>query len=193
MPYEGVKFKTEMIGKEIPDDQRLEELKSWCKLFHDNGLAPLYEGGSYGNLSFRIKKGSNSFIITASNSSLGESVSNDCFAIVENVDLEKGIVYAKGIRKPSSEAMLHYAIYNKRKDINAVFHGHCKKISLNPEKLGIPITKQEEPYGTKELVNRVLEILDNEFFLEMKNHGFLALGKTMEQAGELALRIYEKL
>jgi len=108
------------------------------------------------------------------------------------MDLESGIVYAIGSRKPSSEAMVHYAIYHARPDIQAVFHGHCDKISRDAEKLGIPITSREEPYGTIALVERVLESLDGLDFLEMRNHGFLALGKSLDDAGNLALKFLKK-
>ncbi len=191
MVYEGVKFKTEMIGKDLPCDPRLEKLKYWCKIFHEKGLAPPYKNGSYGNLSFRLKDG-NAFIVTASHTSLADCTTNDKFVKVSHVDLAKGVVYATGSRKPSSESMLHYAIYDARPDIQAIFHGHCEKISKNAEKLGIPITHKEEPYGTINLVKRVLEILDDSYFLEMRNHGFLSFGKSLDQAGNRALEFLEK-
>lgn len=191
--YEGVKFRTEMKGTEVPSDSRLEKLSYWCKIFHDKNLAPPYEGGSYGNLSFRIKEGENSFIITASSSSLADSSSNDRFATVERVDLDKGIVYAFGKRKPSSEAILHWEIYNQRPFVNAIFHGHCEEISANVEKLGIIETKRKHPYGTLALVKSVIEVLGNHNFLEMKGHpGFLALGKTIDEAGELSLEMLKR-
>lgn len=191
MAYEGVKFTPEMVSTQIPTDPRLEKLKYWCTLFHEKKLAPPYSGGSYGNLSFRLEPGKNSFIITASQSSLGET-ENDRFVTVNSIDLEKGIVNAEGIRQPSSEAMVHYAIYEARPDIQAIFHGHCESISSKAEQLGIPITSQEEESGTIELVNRVLEIAGDANFLEMKNHGFIALGTSLDEAGQLTLEMYEK-
>ncbi len=169
MVYEGVKFKTKMIGKKPPNDPRLKELKYWCKVFHDKSLAPPYKGGSYGNLSFRLKKGQDKFIITASSSDLNKSNTNDKFVTIQKVDLKAEKVYAIGLRKPSSETMIHAAIYHARPEVNAIFHGHCDKISKNAKKLGIPITSKEEPYGTIQLVNRVLEILDNNYFLKMND------------------------
>jgi methylthioribose-1-phosphate isomerase len=189
--YVGVKFKTEMIDETIPENSyQLEKLKYWCKVFHDKNLAPPYEGGSYGNLSYRT--GGNSFIITASSHSLEKSCSNDSFVSVDSVDFQNGIVCAKGSKKPSSEAMVHASIYNERKDIQAIFHGHSSEISLRAKELGIPETKKEEPYGTIELVNAILEILDYNSFIEMKNHGFISLGKTLDEAGNLALEYMRK-
>ncbi len=185
--YSGVKFKTEMLAKDTPSDPRIEELKYWCKIFDEKGLAPPYEGGSYGNLSFRLRKDKNEFIITASQSGLADSTTNDRFVSVLSVDLKKSIVYAKGLRKPSSGSMLHFAIYQKRKDIQAIFHGHCQIISAKASSLKIPTTTREEPYGTISLVKRVLEIVDKKNFLEMKNHGFISLGRTLDEAGNLVL------
>ncbi len=191
MTYKGIKFKTKIISKNLPRGIRLETLKHWCKIFHDKGLAPYYEGGSYGNLSYRLEEGKDEFVITASNSSLKDSISDDRFTVVHNVNIN-GIVSYSGTRKPSSEAMLHYRIYNKRKDIGAIFHGHCPEISLKAEKLGIPITKKQEHYGTLKLVNSVLDILNENNFIEMKNHGFLSLCNSMTEAGSLTLEVYDK-
>lgn len=184
MLYSGVKFKTKILSNKIPKDSRIKDLKYWCKLFHEKELAPPYKGGSYGNLSFRLKE--NEFVITTANTSLSKT-EDDCFAKVDFCDFKRGIVNAHGPKNPSSESMVHYAIYKKRKDVNAVFHGHCDKILLNSKKLKIPETKKEEPYGTVELVDSILNILDDNNFLIMKNHGFLAFGKTIKEAGELTL------
>ena len=197
--YIGVKFVTEMIGKEIPKDSiNLEKLKHWCKIFHDKNLAPPYEGGSYGNLSFRVKD--NFFIITASSSGLCDSTTNDRFVSVNSIDLEKGIVKATGSRKPSSEAMVHYIIYKERPDVKFVFHGHCaeitKLIKENPKKakeLGIVFTDREDPYGTLALVESVKKVLGKNNYIEMLGHGFLALGKTAEEAGNLSLDMFKKV
>jgi len=178
MAYEGVKYRTVMLGTELPEDPRLPLLKHWCKLFHENDFSPLYDGGSFGNLSMRCDRG---FIITASNTGL-DKISDDGFVLVSRI--EDGVVYATGQKKPSSEAMVHKAIYDARPEINAVFHGHCEEISRNAERLGIPITSKEEPYGTRALVDRVLERLEGNF-LEMQNHGFISLGKTLDEAGKL--------
>ena len=181
-----------MLKKEAPQDERLKELKYWCKTFHEKDLAPAYEGGSYGNLSFRVAEHKDKFIITASKNSLENFASDDSFVTVSCVDLKNGIVRAFGNKEPSSEAMLHYAIYKQRPDLNAIFHGHCKQISSNIKRLGITETKKEESYGTLKLVNRVLDVLGEEPFLEMKNHGFISLGKTIQEAGEQTLRIFKE-
>ena len=190
--YHGVKFITKIIDLEVPKDSRIEELKYWCKVFHDYNLAPPYKDGSYGNLSFRLQNNEDPFIITGVRVGLKNKLSQDSFVTVSSCDLEKRRVSIHGVREPSSESMLHFAIYHQRKDVNAIFHGHSKELLSCAGKLKIPQTKKEEPYGTIELIQRVLEILDDESFLVMKNHGFISLGSSMKQAGETALQMYNK-
>jgi ribulose-5-phosphate 4-epimerase/fuculose-1-phosphate aldolase len=190
--YQGIKFKTFMVDQQVKACPRIRELEYWCKQFHQYNLAPPYKGGSYGNLSCRLGENQNAFLITGSRIGLKNRLSNDCFVKVFFIDLPRGIVYAQGIRDPSSESMIHFAIYRQRKDVNAIFHGHSQEILTCADKLGVPETIKEEPYGTGELVQRVLEVLADKQFLIMKNHGFISLGKTMKEAGELAMAIQQK-
>lgn len=192
MAHQGVKFRTEIVSKAIPKDPRIEELKYWCREFHRYNLTPLHESGSCGNLSFRLENGKDQFIITGSRIGLKDALPDNCFVKVSSVDLETGIVSAHGTREPSSESMLHFAIYRQRKDVNAMFHGHSQEILSCVNKLRIPETKQEEPYGSIKLVQSVLEVLDNKSFLTIKKHGFISLGRTMKKAGELTLQIYRE-
>ncbi len=184
--YEGVKFRTIFLSNEIQNDKRLEELKKWCKTFHDLNLAPPYEGGSSGNLSFRISNNSNEFIITGSQIGLKNNLKNKNFVKVEKCDFDNKIIFAHGTKNPSSESMLHYAIYKKRSDVNAIFHGHSLDILNNAKRLKFISTKQEEKYGTTKLVDSVLDIIGDNNFIILKNHGFMAFGKTIEICGSLS-------
>jgi hypothetical protein len=47
--YRGVKFKTVMLGNEIPSDPRLAELQQWCGIFHQHELAPAYQNEAGAN------------------------------------------------------------------------------------------------------------------------------------------------
>lgn len=192
LDYRGIKFIPVFISKKIPNNPKIRDLKRWCKIFHQYNLAPPYLGGSAGNLSFRLNPGKNVFVITGSRIGLKDQLGDECFVTVQGVDMEKGIVYTEGEREPSSESMLHFAIYSSRPKINAIFHGHSQEILSKAESLGIPHTLREEPYGTLALVHSVLEILQDIPFLIMKNHGFIAMGETMESAGELTLNIYQQ-
>ena len=182
--YQGVRFKTEFIRHEIPQNKKIEELKYWCKRFSKLGLAPKVGEGSAGNLSFRI---SNGFIITTSNSDLG-NISDNNFTEVIDVDFKNKIIKVAGKKIPSSESMLHYVIYKNRPDINAIFHGHSQEL-LNSN---IISTEQEKSYGTKGLVEEVLKVLDDNKVIIIKNHGFLSLGNTMNQAGNNIIKMIDQ-
>ncbi len=186
-----VKFEVRFVSSDIPRDDRIGQLSNWCVRFNESGLTPKLEGTdrSLGNLSFRLKPHSPAFVITASAlSSKEKPVAGDFVKVVESDSTQK-IVFAEGTRDPSSESMMHYEIYKRREDVGAVFHGHDQEIITHASLLGLPETQKEEPSGSVELLSEVMKILDDEDFLVMKNHGFLSLGKTMDEAGNLALRI----
>jgi ribulose-5-phosphate 4-epimerase/fuculose-1-phosphate aldolase len=194
--YKGTKFKTLYIQREIPYHPGISQLKKWGKKFSELGFVPQYvdgsksgKKGSAGNLSFRNH---DEYIITASYSDLGNLLDEDFVAVLK-VDIEKRIVWAKGIKEPSSEAMLHWLIYQKREDIGAIFHAHAKVFLDYYYLLDLCSTKQYAPYGSIDLAKEVCGVLDKKDFIIMKNHGFLSLGKTIDQAGKRALELYEKL
>ncbi len=195
MSYEGVKYKIIIGSETVPADERIDELRKWCRIFHDKGLAPYYPGGTHGNMSFRAKPGENTFVITAARTSFGKELPPEAFFTVNRVDLENAIVYVSGAKtkEPSSETMLHYAIYCERPDVMAILHGHCKEITQKAEKAGIVTTKYFAEPGTVKVVDSVLEVLDNHHFIEMKDHGFLSLGESVEDAGKLAMEMLEKV
>jgi ribulose-5-phosphate 4-epimerase/fuculose-1-phosphate aldolase len=189
--YSGVKFRAILKDAEPPDDLRLEELRYWCKIFHEKNLTPPYPGGSYGNLSFRIKPGENNFIITGTSIGLKENLSDDSFVRVTGFDLEKKIIFAEGRRFPSSESMLHHSIYNARPYVQAIFHGHAKEFLSNATNLNCPETATVEPYGSIELVNSVLAILGYQNFFIIKNHGFVSVGNSMKETGERCISLLD--
>jgi ribulose-5-phosphate 4-epimerase/fuculose-1-phosphate aldolase len=186
----GVKFVTKFLGQAAPSDPRLEELKFWCGEFHRRNFAPPYGEFSQGNLSFRLKDGESAFVITGSQVGWKDRLTDDKFVTVTDCDLSRGVVSATGLRDPSSESMMHFAIYQRRPDVQAVFHGHSREVLSCPDELAIRETHEKRPYGSLELVESVLEILDGEMFVVLKKHGFVSLGGTMRDAGELAVRIH---
>ena len=194
--YIGTKFQTIFLGKDILRVPKINELKKWGKKFSEMGFIPHYKNekesdrlSSAGNLSFRNNNG---FIITASYSDLANLRDED-FVEVKNVELNRKKIWVNGRKDPSSESMLHYTIYQKRSDINAIFHGHCKELLENFIELGLKSTVYSAPYGSLKLVNSVIEVLGNENFLIMKDHGFLSLGESPEEAGSIILNINKKL
>lgn len=188
-PISAVKFKTVFTGNEPPDNTATGELQRWCRVFHDRGLAKPHRLGSFGNLSFRDS--GDSFVITGSGVRFGDEWAVNPFVRVVGCDPEKFEVRAEGARDPSSESVLHHVIYRARPEVNAVFHGHSRKILEKAGKLGLVQTRTEEPYGSASLARSITEVLDRNFFIVIKGHGFVSLGLSMGDAGELACRILD--
>jgi ribulose-5-phosphate 4-epimerase/fuculose-1-phosphate aldolase len=188
-PTRRIKFKTNFLSKEIPNEKEIEELKNWCNQFQKNNLTPEFQGASVGNLSTRIE---DYFIITASVVKSKDNLKNDSFVRVINYDVYNNVFFVEGMLEPSSESIMHFLIYNTRDDVNAIFHGHSDLILKNAAKLKIPVTKNEQPPGTMELANEVLDVLGNNNIIIIKNGGFVSLGGTMKEAGDLAIKILKK-
>lgn len=190
--YSGVKFRTIFSGTMLPNDKRLNELVKWCHLFHDLNLAPPYPGGSFGNLSFRVRNASNSFVITGTAIGLKNNLSAEKFVFVRSCNKEEGIIYASGKNVPSSESFLHYMIYSHRPDVHTIFHGHSPEILKFCNKLSIPVTESTESYGTIQLAESVVKAISNTDFLVMRDHGFISIASDMQTAGGRALAMLEK-
>jgi ribulose-5-phosphate 4-epimerase/fuculose-1-phosphate aldolase len=173
------KFKIEFVSEDLPDEKENKDLLEWCNQFNKNNLKP--------SLSFRIEDG---FIITANDP--GQNASNDSLVSVINYDVYKNVFYIEGKKEPSLESIIHYLIYNTRDDVKAIFNGHHDLILKNAEKMKLPITKNEQPTGTMELANEVLDILGDNDFVVIRNHGFVSLGRNMKEAGDIAIKILKK-
>ncbi|MGD2066127.1 MAG: class II aldolase/adducin family protein [Candidatus Bathyarchaeota archaeon] len=179
-----IRFNTVFISDKIPHDVKLRELKKWSKTFQKSGLTPEVQGNFTGNLSFRSKEG---FVITASGLKDKQHLEDVCFAYVKAYDEQNNTFFVEGQTKPSSESIMHHLIYEKCGDVKAVFHGHNDTIIACAEELGLPVTEKEYESGTVELAKEVLKSLEANKLIVLRNHGFVSLGNTMKEAGELAL------
>ena len=179
------KFKTNFISEDIPDDKGIEDLKNWCNQFLKKKL--ITPSNNLLGLSFRTDE---DFVITGNK--LKDGLSNNSFVSVLNYDVYKNSLFVEGILEPSPEAVMHYLIYNTRFEVNAIFCGNGDSIIKHAKELKLVETSEEIPSGTVELANEVLDVLGNNNFIVIKNYGFLSLGKTMKESGELALKIHQK-
>jgi ribulose-5-phosphate 4-epimerase/fuculose-1-phosphate aldolase len=183
--YTGTKFKTVFASKKAPTDPQINELIKWCRRFAELGLAP---GGS-GNMSIRSGGG---FIVSRTAGHLG-LIKADEFVEVLKADVERRELAVNGSHEPSSESMMHAAIYAARPDAGAVFHGHHERMLAEGERLGLAITEREQPYGTPEIVREVLRTLGKNNFLLIRNHGFASIGANMTQAGRQTEAVLARL
>ncbi len=179
-----IRFNTVFVSDRIPSGSKLGELKKWSKIFQERGLTPEVQGNFTGNLSFRSKDG---FVITASGLKDKEDLEDICFVYVKAYDEQDNTFFVEGQTKPSSESIMHHLIYKAYGDVNAVFHGHNDTIIAHAEELRLPVTEKEYESGTVELAKEVLKVLGDHKLIVLRNHGFVSLGNTMKEAGELAL------
>jgi len=142
---------------------------------------------SAGNLSFRTRRG---FVVTGTGINLGAIEKEE---LVEVLKVETGknqiLVYAEGQIVPSKESLFHSEIYRLRAEINAVFHAHDQLVLKFANELRIPCTEREQARGSYELVeevNRLLGQIAGVKYFVLKNHGVIAMGETLEEAGRLA-------
>ena len=183
--YTGVKFRTIFRSKALLSDDKIPDMIRWSKELSKMGFA---QNGS-GNISFRTPDG---FIITSTGSDLS-NLSQEDFTEVIGVDFAKKEIYVNGIKEPSSESFLHGGIYATRKDLNSIFHGHSDDFLAYGGKLGLPITENEHPGERIGLVKEVINVLGNNTFILIRNHGFLSLGDSIGAAGNLAVKRYTQL
>jgi ribulose-5-phosphate 4-epimerase/fuculose-1-phosphate aldolase len=170
--YTGVKFQVVHGTEEPVQDPRVNELIGIGKRLADRGFCP----ENSGNLSFRAATG---FVITAAGSELGKLKAGS-FVWVQAVDIPQKKVFCAGKAPPSSEAMMHQMIYDARPDAAVILHAHALDLK------NAPVTEREFPYGTVEFARSAVEVLKDHDLVILKNHGFVALGKTVSE-------VYERL
>lgn len=190
--YQGVKFKHHNRSQTFDFDQRLQTLDHWAFLFGQLGLAPIHSAGAYGNSSYRVKD--QSFIITKSGMIPREVFDPDNYCHIIDVDTGTDTVTYDGKAPPSSECAMHHLLYQSQPGLQAILHGHCTLLNNHAEELDIPVTAKAYPYGTPELANSALEMfnLKTNFFI-LKDHGFVALADSIDDAGKLTLDYYMRL
>ena len=181
--YVGPRFQTVFQSKEIPHHPAVTKMIKWGRRLAELDLAPRQGNACAGNLSFRAPSG---FIITAAGADLGNLTGDDLVLVVE-VKQDPHSVTVQGKKEPSSESFLHHAIYAARPHVQAVFHGHDDLVLRCAQEIHLPVTAREQPYGSLELVEEVLQVLRDHNYLVIRNHGFIALGREMDQAGKEAL------
>ncbi len=190
--YQGVKFFYRQTQDNFSYDHRLPLLNHWAYLFSQLGLAPVHPEGAYGNLSYRT--GKTSFVISKSGMVPSEKLQSADFCHVVGFDAAATTFLAEGTATPSSETFLHNSLYQSLPGINAILHGHCSLLSFHAATLNIPVTAKFCDYGTPELAESALTLIDQttRFFI-LRDHGFVAMGENIDQAGKLTLDYFSLL
>lgn len=161
-----------------------QELIEYGKLAGVKNFTP----GFSGNLSARCD---DKIVITATGTANGY-LKEDDFAII---DFSGNVV--EGIKRPSSEKMLHVKFYQDRPDINYILHVHSPYLTafaaagkeMNEDVLAeivycfgkIPLAKYALP-GSKDLVDNTSIYFKDYDVVLMENHGVIVGDKDIQQA-----------
>lgn len=189
--YAGVKYNLDALERSEPLNQAFVKQLIFCgRNFSKWGWAPAYNStGSSGNLGFRDKKG---IAVTATNTNLGRLVKGDIMRVVEvdyNINPPKVFYEKSEERKPTSELLAHWEIFNKRNDVQVILHGHDKLTTIMA---GIVAryypdlaarTDENIPYGTKDFAFALRDKLtERSKYLIARGHGFFSLGSSFSEA-----------
>ncbi len=190
----GIRHKFEVVVRDrLPNHypELANRLAHWCNVFDAEGLAPVEGGASAGNLSFRTPRG---FMITPTRSSLKSELGWRDFVEVVREDWLGYEVHILGERAPSSDSFLHGRIYAARSDVMAVFHGHDDVILQNADALSrlhdIAVTPEARLFGTAIDAEETARALGDKDFIIRRGHGFVAVGRTPDLAGALAVAMH---
>ncbi len=156
-----------------------------CHKVYEKGFVSATDG----NVSLRLDSGR--ILITPSAKNKGELEENDLLVIDYNGNLLEG----KG--KITTEAKIHLLAYDKRKEINAVVHGHPiystafatagKDLTkpIFPEVIltigKVPLCKYGTP-STDELTISMEPHIGYAWALLMQNHGAVTFGTSLKEA-----------
>jgi L-fuculose-phosphate aldolase len=170
------------------DNQWLEERQAvldCAKAIYQEGLVV----GTSGNVSARC--GKDLLAVTAT------SVPYDAMTLDDIVVVDFTGEPIVGEALPSTESLMHIAIYEARPDVGAVCHthsAHASGLSVANQPLvpmidemvvhmggRIEVSEYAFP-GTEELGERVVEALGDRAAALVRNHGVVGVGKTVSEA-----------
>ena len=201
---EGViKFELHFERMPLPDYDFLTSLESWRQRLIPLGLIGgndpnRYDGLGFGNVSYRIEPGSDSFLISGTQTGHLSEMDASGYSLVTACNPATNSIYAKGEIQPSSEAMTHHAIYQSAPAARAVIHVHSPDIWSRAVELGVAVTDKSIGYGTPEMAEAFKHLIqasavpDNTISMGGHEDGIITWGETLDEAGMALLGLAER-
>jgi len=193
----AIKFNLDFTFARPDGMQNISEVDAWRQILHRLGLIgqdpERYEGLAFGNVSLRINR--RGFFISGTQTGGKPCLAIEDYCQVLEFDIAHNRIHAKGLVKPSSEALTHAAIYEAKGQALCVIHIHSPEIWRHAHQLDIPTTAATIAYGTPAMGRAVSEAAkDGEGIIAMGGHedGVLAYAKTAGQASCLLLQALAK-
>ncbi len=176
-------FDVEVVEQDAVQDPHVVRLMAQAAHVASLGFTPSYGPGDHGNFSCRTTTG---LIITA-RETVKVTLRPEHFVEVVGVDDTKtpALVHCRGQRLPSTDTLLHWRIYHARPEIGAILHGHDPLTLAHAAALQLPMTTQSALTQTLELVEETVRLTTLHDYVLLRDHGFLALGTSIEEAGQL--------
>lgn len=152
---------------------------------------------TWGNISCRVPR-SSYFLITPSGMPYDQLKPEDLVLVGRNGQV------VEGVRKPSTEVLMHLAIYTARADVQAVVHTHSPYASsFAVTREPIPVILEEMAQliggpikvanyglpGTEELAKFTVEALEQRNAVLLANHGVVAVGSSVHEALTIAFLV----
>lgn len=183
----SVNFDAVLIDRRPPDDPRAQAVIRWAARLSELGMTPSYGDGDHGNLSCRTDAG---VLISATSTTKSRLTAEELVEILEiDPRAAPARVRCRGLRTPSSDTLMHHAIYRTRPDVQAIIHGHDAKALASAGALTLRVTRAPAVSTTPALIAEVCELVRDEDYVLLRDHGFLALGVSLDAAGELLQRV----
>ena len=200
---EGViKYRLDFLQSE-PTTENIDMLNTWRSILHGLGLIgqdiSRYEGFGFGNLSQRCQLDKSQFIISASQTGNLAELKQSHYVCVEQCDIAKNHVIARGPVKPSSEALTHSMFYQLEPSINCVIHVHSLELWRFGLENDYPCTDESVEYGTQDMATEISRLyksgrLQQQETLVMAGHedGMICFGDSVNQAGMTIVDLWVK-
>jgi ribulose-5-phosphate 4-epimerase/fuculose-1-phosphate aldolase len=189
-------------GPPLPAEA-LRELNAWRKILvmlEVVGATPTrYDGYGFGNISCRLepwkaKPTCRRFAITGTQTGEIADLTPEHYVVVDECYPAQNLTVASGPVRPSSESMTHGAVYALNSRIRWVMHGHSPHIWHAAQRLAIPVTRADVPYGTPEMSGEVARLwresdMRRRRIFSMGGHedGIVTFGRTASEAGQVLL------
>lgn len=196
---EGViKYQLEFQDAEPLRPHDFSDLTRWHHRFKTAGLLgqdpERYEGYGFGNISERLNQVS--FVISGTQTGHLDVLGPRDYAVVVRAVINENRVISMGPVKPSSEALTHAAVYALDPEIRFVFHVHSPDIWQARNRLNLPETAADIPYGTPEMAGEVKRLFDagtlseiSVFAMAGHEDGIVGFGRTADEAGERLMQV----
>ncbi len=185
----------------------LEKWRAFCVAHGLIGQDPArYAGYGFGNISQQIvlEEGGGGelrpFLISGTQTGHLAHLSAEHYALVTGCYPTENRVVARGMVKPSSESMTHGVIYALDTAVRGVIHVHSPHLWQAAERLALPMTAADVPYGTPAMAEEVARLFAQTdvrqrgiFGMAGHEDGIVAFGRDLDEAGAVLARNWESL